>query len=77
MFYLFLGELNKLINFRPTIVLMSRPNGYCDWLTILKSPESIKSDTKTLCEFAKKHNIIGYKLGDIYPEGVSVPIYMF
>lgn len=71
MFSLFLEILKKVTNFRPTIIMLSRTNNFCDWLTILKSPENIKKDTDVLVEFAKKHNVLGYKLVSIVPEDVS------
>lgn len=77
MFFLFLDKLKKVTNFRPTIVMLSRKNKYQEWISILKSPESIKKDTEVLCQFAKQNNIIGYKLVNFFPVGVSVPTFIY
>lgn len=54
------------------MLMTIRDNGYMDWVSVLSSPESLKKDAEALCTFAKKNNVIGYKLVSLSPELVSV-----
>ncbi|KAF0748700.1 Uncharacterized protein FWK35_00019818 [Aphis craccivora] len=52
---------------KPVLALLSRVYAYTEWIIIL-GPDGNDNDTKVLCEFSKKHNILltsNFESGDL------------
>ncbi|CAH1735946.1 unnamed protein product [Aphis gossypii] len=51
---------------KPVIVALEREKDYQDWISILH-PDGNAPDALVLCDFALKHNVLGFVLRSIWP----------